>query len=215
NKGKETVKTTKITFAAEELESIFFRSKGLSVLSNITGEEINVGHMEVMDTAKCLSDQEKEAIRKKVFVIRERLHMRNTGILFMEFLGNTVFIPVIEIEVDFYTEDWGRFGKTTGVHIETNALLGKISPVIKDAGEIKQNIGEMITQKEPVVKVFSRYKKLLFKEDIEYEEHLEQRESKEKPIKEHQELFEEDFWLQDGGGSLYDAWWNRFLERRD
>ncbi|OIR55928.1 MAG: uncharacterized protein A8A55_3327, partial [Amphiamblys sp. WSBS2006] len=70
NKGKETVKTTKITFAAEELESILFRNKGLSVLSNITSEEINVGHMAVIDTAKCLSNEEKEEIRKKVFVIR-------------------------------------------------------------------------------------------------------------------------------------------------
>ncbi|OIR57061.1 MAG: uncharacterized protein A8A55_2181 [Amphiamblys sp. WSBS2006] len=193
NKGKETVKNTKITLAAGEMESIFFRNQGLSVLSSITNEKINTGYMAVIDTAKCLSNEEKEEIRKKVFVIRERLHMRNTGILFMEFLGNTVFIPVIEIEVDCCTEDYW-FGKTTGVHIETNALLEKISPGIKGAGYIKQKIGEMITQKEPVVKAFSRYPKLVFEEDIENEEKHELKESEEKPIAECQdcEEFKED-----------------------
>ncbi|OIR55968.1 MAG: uncharacterized protein A8A55_3287, partial [Amphiamblys sp. WSBS2006] len=100
--------------------------------------------MEVMDTAKCLSNEEKEKIKKKTFVLREKLYMRNTGIFFMELLGNTVFIPVIEVEVDCCTEDWGGFGKTTGIHIKTNALLEKISPGIKGARVMKQNIGEMI-----------------------------------------------------------------------
>ncbi|OIR58380.1 MAG: uncharacterized protein A8A55_0837 [Amphiamblys sp. WSBS2006] len=181
---------TKITFAAEELESIWFRNQGLSVLSSITNKKIIVRHMKVMDTVDCFSNEEKEEARKKEFVIRERLYMRNTGILFMELLGNTVFIPVIEIEVDFYTEDWGRFEETIGVHIETNALLEKISPGIKDARKIKQNIGEMITQKESVVKAFSRYQKLLFEEDIEYEEQHELRESEEQPIAECQEYEE-------------------------
>ncbi|OIR55744.1 MAG: uncharacterized protein A8A55_3511, partial [Amphiamblys sp. WSBS2006] len=102
NKGKNELLNTKITLVAEEMENICFRAKGLSVLSSITNKKINVRQMEVMDTAKCFSNEEKEEIRKKTFVIREKLYMRNTGILFMELLGNTVFIPVIEIEVDFY-----------------------------------------------------------------------------------------------------------------
>ncbi|OIR56088.1 MAG: uncharacterized protein A8A55_3166, partial [Amphiamblys sp. WSBS2006] len=193
-KGKEAVKNTKITFAAEELESIFFGNQGLSVLLSITNRKINTGYMAVMDTAKCLSNEEKEAIRKKEFVIREKLYMKNTGILFLELFGNTAFIPVMEVEIDCSQEHWGRFEETIGVHIETNALLEKISPGIKDAGEIKQKIGEMITQKEPVVKVFSRYQKLLFEEDIEHEEQRELRESEEKPIAECQwrEEFKED-----------------------
>ncbi|OIR56040.1 MAG: uncharacterized protein A8A55_3214, partial [Amphiamblys sp. WSBS2006] len=233
---KNELKNTKITLAAGEMDRVLFRSKGLSVLLSITNRKISTGYMKVVNTMNCLSDQEKEAIRKKVFVIREKLHMRNTGIFFMELLGNTVFIPVIEIEIDCFTEDYG-FGKTTDIHIETNALLEKISPGIKGVEEIKQKIGEMIAQKEPVVKAFSRYPKLVFEEDIEHEEKRETGEEKEQPIKECQGFVEEgfnllggspvmhipdalvspedDFWLQDGGGSLYDALWNRFFERRD
>ncbi|OIR56513.1 MAG: uncharacterized protein A8A55_2740 [Amphiamblys sp. WSBS2006] len=150
--------------------------------------------MAVMDTVDCLSKEEKEEAKKKEFVIRERLYMKNTGIFFMELLKKTVFIPVIEIEIDCCTEDWGWFGKTTGIHVETNALLWKICLEIKDTGEIKQNIREMIAQKEPVVKAFSRYPKLLFKEDIEYEEQHELKESKEQPITKPQdcEEFKED-----------------------
>ncbi|OIR57126.1 MAG: uncharacterized protein A8A55_2115, partial [Amphiamblys sp. WSBS2006] len=149
---KNALKNTKLTLAAGEMESIWFRSKGLSVLLSLTNKKINTGYMTVMDTVNCLSNEEKEEIRGKEFVIREKLYMRNTGILFMEFLGRTVFIPVIEVEIDCCTEDWGGFKKTIGVNVETNALLEKISPGIKGARVMKQNIGEMITQKEPVVK---------------------------------------------------------------
>ncbi|OIR56023.1 MAG: uncharacterized protein A8A55_3231, partial [Amphiamblys sp. WSBS2006] len=151
SKGRGS-KRTKLTLVAEKMESILFRSKGLSVLLGITNEKINTGYMAVMDTVGCFSDQEKEEAKKKEFVIREKLYMKNTGIFFMELLKKTVFIPVIEIEIDCCTEDWGWFEETTGIHVETNALLWKISSEIKDTGEIKQKIGEMITQKDPVVK---------------------------------------------------------------
>ncbi|OIR55858.1 MAG: uncharacterized protein A8A55_3395, partial [Amphiamblys sp. WSBS2006] len=139
-------------------------------------------------------NEEKEEIRGKEFVIREKLYMRNTGILFMEFLGRTVFIPVIEIEIDRFKEDWGWFGKTIGIYVGTNALLEKISPGIKGARVMKQNIGEMIAQKEPIVKVFSRYQKLVFEEDLGYEEQREQGETKEQSIAKFQEReeFKED-----------------------
>ncbi|OIR55991.1 MAG: uncharacterized protein A8A55_3262, partial [Amphiamblys sp. WSBS2006] len=203
-----------------------------------TNEKINTGYMAVMDTVDCLSKEEKEEAKKKEFVIREKLYMKNTGIFFMELLKKTVFITVIEIEIDCCTEDWGWFEETTSIHIETNALLGNISPGTKDVGEIEQKIGEMITQKDPVVSAVLGYPKLLFEEDIEHEEQRETGEEKEQPIKECQGFVEENynllggspvmympdalffpeedfFWLQDGGGSLYDAWWDRFLEGRD
>ncbi|OIR56977.1 MAG: uncharacterized protein A8A55_2272 [Amphiamblys sp. WSBS2006] len=148
---------------------------------SITNKNINVRHMAVMDTASCLSEQEKEEIRKKVFVIREKLYMKDTGIFFMELLGKTVFIPVIEIEIDRCTANLGGFEKTIGIHVETNALLENISPGIKDAGEIKQKIRGMITQKEPVVKAFSKYQKLVFEDNIEHEEQHEQGKSREQP----------------------------------
>ncbi|OIR55840.1 MAG: uncharacterized protein A8A55_3414, partial [Amphiamblys sp. WSBS2006] len=102
--GKKTLWSTRITLAVGEMESICFGGKGLSVLSRITNEKINARHMAVMDILGGF-EQEKEEAKKKEFVIRERLHMRNTGILFMECLENTVFIPVIEIEVDCFTKN--------------------------------------------------------------------------------------------------------------
>ncbi|OIR56607.1 MAG: uncharacterized protein A8A55_2644 [Amphiamblys sp. WSBS2006] len=120
--------------------------------------------------------------------------MRNTGILFMECLGNTASIPVIEIEVDRCIENWGGFGKTTGIHIETNALVENISPDIESAGKMKQKIGEMITQKETVVKNKKGYQKLVFEEDLGHEKQSEAGESEEQPITEYQvfEEFKED-----------------------
>ncbi|OIR56702.1 MAG: uncharacterized protein A8A55_2550 [Amphiamblys sp. WSBS2006] len=170
------------------MERIVFGEKGLSVLSIITNKKINVRHMEVMDIVKCLSNEEKEKIKKKEFVIRERLYMKNTGIFFMELLGETVFIPVIEIVVDCYTEYWGRFEKTIGVHVETNALLGKISP------GIKQNIEEIVAQKKVVVENKPGYQKLVFEEDPKHEEQRGSEESSEQPGIEYQELeeFKED-----------------------
>ncbi|OIR55941.1 MAG: uncharacterized protein A8A55_3313, partial [Amphiamblys sp. WSBS2006] len=109
----------------------------------ITNKKIDVRNMAVMDIT-CFFGREKEEAKKKEFVIREKLYVKNTGILFLECLGNTVFIPVIEIEMDCCMEYWGGFGKTTGIHIKTNALVGNIST------EMKQKIGEMITQKETV-----------------------------------------------------------------
>ncbi|OIR57130.1 MAG: uncharacterized protein A8A55_2118 [Amphiamblys sp. WSBS2006] len=200
---KETVKKTKITLAAGEMESILFRNQGLSVLLSLTNEKINTGYMAVMDTMCCFSDQEKEKIRGKEFVIRERLHMKNAGILFLELLGKTVFIPVIEIEVDRFTVNCGGFRKINEVHIETNALLEKISPGIKSAGYIKQKIGEIIAQKEPVVKAFSRYQKPLFEEDIEHEEQHEQGESREQPTTKSQ-------WREEIGMDACRCWFSRY-----
>ncbi|OIR56907.1 MAG: uncharacterized protein A8A55_2341 [Amphiamblys sp. WSBS2006] len=159
--------------------------------------------MAVIDTVDCFSKKEKEEIRGKEFVIRERLYMRNTRILFMELLGETVFIPVIEIEVDCFMENLGRLEKIAGVHVETNALLEKISPGIKSVWEMKQKIGGMIAQKEPVVKVFSRYQKLLFEEDIEHEEQPEPRGSKEKPIPKSQ-------WREEIGMDACRYWFSRY-----
>ncbi|OIR55839.1 MAG: uncharacterized protein A8A55_3416, partial [Amphiamblys sp. WSBS2006] len=104
--GKKALGRAKITLASREMERIVFGEKGLSVLSSITNEKINVRHMAVMDI-KCFFEQEKEETKKKEFVIRERLYVRNTGILFLECLRNTVFIPAIEIEVDCCMEYWG------------------------------------------------------------------------------------------------------------
>ncbi|OIR55599.1 MAG: uncharacterized protein A8A55_3655, partial [Amphiamblys sp. WSBS2006] len=111
--------------------------KGVSVLSSITNKKIDARHMAVMDTIDRVSDREKEKIRKKEFVIRERLHMRNTGIFFLECLGNTVFIPAIEIEVDCWEGSWYGFGKTTGIHVETNALVKNISQKMEGVGKMK------------------------------------------------------------------------------
>ncbi|OIR57040.1 MAG: uncharacterized protein A8A55_2208, partial [Amphiamblys sp. WSBS2006] len=241
NKIKTPFKNTKITLVSEEMESISFKDKGLYVLLCITNEKIDVRHMTVVDMMDCLSNEEKEKIKKKVFVIRERLYMKNTGIFFMELLRETVFIPVIEVEVDCFTKDWGRFGKTIGVHVETNALLWNIGPGIKGAGEIKEKIGEMITQKEPVVENKNGYPKLVFKEDLEHEEQREQGESKEQFVAEYQ-VFEEfrdcldsnllgespiiyipddlvfrgdAFWLQGEGGSPDDSCWDHLFEDSD
>ncbi|OIR58405.1 MAG: uncharacterized protein A8A55_0805 [Amphiamblys sp. WSBS2006] len=169
-----------MTFAVGEMESIVFGSKGLSVLSSITNEKINVRHMTVVDTIDCFS---KEEAKKKEFVIRERLYMRNTGIFFLECLWNTVFIPVIEIKVDCWKEHWGRFEEIIDINIKTNALMENNTD-----HKIKQKIGEMITQKETVVKKEFGYQKLVFKEDLEYEEQNEPVESEEQPITEYQEL---------------------------
>ncbi|OIR55622.1 MAG: uncharacterized protein A8A55_3632, partial [Amphiamblys sp. WSBS2006] len=116
-KGKQALGSTKITLVSGEMERIVFGEKGLSVLPIITNEKIDVRHMEVMDIT-FFFDREKKEIKKKVFVIRERLHMRNTGIFFMELLGKTVFIPVIEIEVDRFTKNWGGLGKTVGYYMQ-------------------------------------------------------------------------------------------------
>ncbi|OIR55818.1 MAG: uncharacterized protein A8A55_3437, partial [Amphiamblys sp. WSBS2006] len=151
-RGEKTLGSTEITLSVGEIENIVFRSKGLSVLSRITNEKVDVRHMAVMDIIDCFSEEEKEEAKKKEFVIRERLYMKNTGILFLELLGDTVFIPVIEIEIDCCMEHWGGFEETVGIHIKTNALVENISPEIESAREIKQKIGEMIKQKEAVVK---------------------------------------------------------------
>ncbi|OIR56196.1 MAG: uncharacterized protein A8A55_3058, partial [Amphiamblys sp. WSBS2006] len=95
SKGKKALESTEITLAVEWMESIVFGEKGLSVLPSITNKKIDVRYMAVMDILGVFEKEEKEA-KKKEFVIRERLHMRNTGIFFLECLGNTVFIPVIE-----------------------------------------------------------------------------------------------------------------------
>ncbi|OIR56151.1 MAG: uncharacterized protein A8A55_3102 [Amphiamblys sp. WSBS2006] len=115
--------------------------------------------------------------------------MRNTGIFFMELLGETTFIPVIEIEVDSCTKNWGWVGKTTGIHVGTNALVEKII-----YHKIKQKIREIVTQKETVVKNKNGYQKLVFEEDCKNEEQSETGESEENPITEYQELevFKED-----------------------
>ncbi|OIR55787.1 MAG: uncharacterized protein A8A55_3467 [Amphiamblys sp. WSBS2006] len=113
--------------------------------------------------------------------------MRNTGILFMECLENTVFIPVIEIEVDCFTKNWGGVEKTNSIHIGTNALVENISPGIASAGEIKQTIREIVTQKKVVVDNNFGYQKLVFEEDFRHGEQNETGESAEKPITEYQE----------------------------
>ncbi|OIR55859.1 MAG: uncharacterized protein A8A55_3396, partial [Amphiamblys sp. WSBS2006] len=156
-------------------ESICFGRKGLSVLSRITNKKIDVRYMAVMDIMSFFEQEEKEEAKKKEFVIRERLYMRNTGILFLEFLRNTVFIPVIEIEVDCRTNNWGWFGKTTSINIETNALVGNIST------EIKQMIGEIVTQKETAMDNKNGYRKLVFEEDSGHGEQSESEKSSEQP----------------------------------
>ncbi|OIR58368.1 MAG: uncharacterized protein A8A55_0838 [Amphiamblys sp. WSBS2006] len=126
------------------METIFFRSNGLSALSNITNKKINVRHMAVINTMNCFSKKEKKEIKRKEFVIREKLHMRNTGIFFMELLGGTVFIPVIEIEVDCFMATLGRLEKIAGVHVETNALLENIKTQTEDVGCIEETIKQAI-----------------------------------------------------------------------
>ncbi|OIR56179.1 MAG: uncharacterized protein A8A55_3074, partial [Amphiamblys sp. WSBS2006] len=179
-RGK-ALENTEITLVSGKMENIEFGGKGLSVLSSITNKKIDVRHMTVTDIT-CFFEQEKEEAKKKEFMIRERLYVRNTGILFLECLRNTVFIPVIEIEMDRCMEYWGGFGKTTGIHIKTNALVGSIST------EIKQKIGEMITQKETVVDNKFGYPKLVFEDDSNHGEQNEAGESSEQPITNYQEL---------------------------
>ncbi|OIR56694.1 MAG: uncharacterized protein A8A55_2558 [Amphiamblys sp. WSBS2006] len=178
--------STEITLVSGEMEGICFRRKGFSVLLGITNEKINVGNMAVIDIAS-FSDQEKEEAKKKEFAIREKLYMKNTGIFFLECLGNTVFIPVIKIEVDCWKEHWGRFEETTDIHIETNILVRNISPEIEGAVEIKQVIGEMVAQKKVVVDNKLGYPKLAFEE---YSKHGEQSEAEEQPSTEYQILEE-------------------------
>ncbi|OIR56639.1 MAG: uncharacterized protein A8A55_2613 [Amphiamblys sp. WSBS2006] len=119
-----------------------------------------------MDTMYCLSEEEKYEIKKKEFVIKETLYMESTGILFLELLGETVFIPVIKIEVDYWKEHWGGFKEAIGIHVETNALLENINQEIEGAWEIKQKIGEMVAPKETAVESEFGYPKVVFKEDF-------------------------------------------------
>ncbi|OIR56178.1 MAG: uncharacterized protein A8A55_3076 [Amphiamblys sp. WSBS2006] len=99
----------------------------------------------------------------------------------MECLGNTVFVPVIEIEANCWKEHWGGFDETFGIYIKTNALVENISP------KTKQMIGEMIAQKETVVKTKNGYQKLVFEEDLKHGEQGESEESEEQLITEHQD----------------------------
>ncbi|OIR55799.1 MAG: uncharacterized protein A8A55_3455, partial [Amphiamblys sp. WSBS2006] len=179
-KGKKELESTKITLAVRGMKSIEFGEKGLSVLPSITNKKIDVRNMAVMDIT-CFFGREKEETKKKEFVIRERLYVRNTGIFFLECLGNTVFIPVIEIEVDCFTKNWGGFEKTTGIHIETNAVVENI------ISKIKQRIREIVTQKKVVVENKFGYPKLVFEEDSKHGEQNETGKSEEKPITEYQE----------------------------
>ncbi|OIR58403.1 MAG: uncharacterized protein A8A55_0808 [Amphiamblys sp. WSBS2006] len=237
DKGKKAFRTTKITLVSGEMENICFWEKGLSVLPIITNKKINVRQMEVMDIVG-FSDQEKEETKKKEFVIREKLYMRNTGIIFLELLGNTIFIPVIEIEINRCMENWGGFGEKTGTHIKTNALVENINKEIGNTREIKQTIGEMITQKEAVVKKEFGYQKLVFEEDSKYGEQRETGESSEELGTEYQvfeefkeyysllegsldgyipdDLFfpEEDWYLKYEEVSLDDTCWNHLFEGR-
>ncbi|OIR55945.1 MAG: uncharacterized protein A8A55_3309, partial [Amphiamblys sp. WSBS2006] len=81
-KGKKALESTKITLAVRGMKSIEFGEKGLSVLPSITNKKIDVRNMAVMDIT-CFFEQEKEEAKKKEFVIRERLYMKNTGIFFL------------------------------------------------------------------------------------------------------------------------------------
>ncbi|OIR55776.1 MAG: uncharacterized protein A8A55_3478, partial [Amphiamblys sp. WSBS2006] len=189
--GKKALRSTEITLVSGEMESISFWEKGLSVLPSITNEKINVRHMAVMDIT-CFFDREKEEIKRKEFVIKEKLYMKNTGIFFLEVFRNTVFIPVIEIEVDSCMGNWGGFGKTTGINIKTNALVENIIDP-----QIKQTVGEMVTQKKTDVDNETGYPKLVFKEDPKHEEQRESEESSEQPRTGCQvlEVFKEDYSL--------------------
>ncbi|OIR57085.1 MAG: uncharacterized protein A8A55_2162 [Amphiamblys sp. WSBS2006] len=173
NKGKKELESTEITLVSGEMESIMFGGKGLSVLSCIANEKIDVRNMAVMDI---VGVSYREKTKKKKFVIRERLYMRNTGIFFFELLGNTVFIPVIEIEVDCYTKDLGRFEETTGINIKTNALVEKFNH------QIKQMMGEIVIQKKTVMKNEFGYQRLVFEEDSKHGEQNETGELEEQPI---------------------------------
>ncbi|OIR56469.1 MAG: uncharacterized protein A8A55_2785 [Amphiamblys sp. WSBS2006] len=163
--------------------------------------------------------------------------MRNTGIFFLELLENTVFIPVIEIEVNRCIEHWGGFGKTVGINVGTNALMERIDQEIKGAGEIKQKTGEIVKQKKIVVKKEFGYPKLVFEEDSKHGEQRESEKSGEQPstgcqmfgaFKEDytmlegslgtqmlEDLFfpEEDWCFQDER-VFVDPFWNHFLEGR-
>ncbi|OIR56382.1 MAG: uncharacterized protein A8A55_2871, partial [Amphiamblys sp. WSBS2006] len=183
NNGEKPLEKTKMTLGVWEMESIVFGSKGVSVLSSITNEKIDVRHMAVMDIVGFF-EKEKEETKKKEFVIRERLYMRNTGIFFLECLGNTAFIPVIKIEVDCCMEYLGGFEETIGIHVETNVLVEKIDP------QIKQKIGGMIAQKKIVVKNEFGYQKVVFEEDSKHGEQSESKKSNEQPITGCQELEE-------------------------
>ncbi|OIR56538.1 MAG: uncharacterized protein A8A55_2718 [Amphiamblys sp. WSBS2006] len=190
---KDALEKNKIKLVSEELENISFKYKGLSALLAITNRKIKVRHMAVLDTDICFSRQEKEEIIGKTFVIREKLYMKNTGVFFVELLGNTVFIPVIEIEIDCCTEDWRGFKKTNDIRVETNALLKSIKTQIKGARYIEKAIQQVIAQKETVVENNSGYPKLVFEEDNNHEEQNEQGESEEQSAAECQihEVFKE------------------------
>ncbi|OIR56467.1 MAG: uncharacterized protein A8A55_2787 [Amphiamblys sp. WSBS2006] len=175
SRGKQALESTEITLFSGEMESIVFGEKGLSVLPSITNDKIDARHMTVMD----IVGVSKEEAKKKEFVVRERLYMRNTGIFFMEFLENTVFIPVVEIEVDCCMEHLGGFEETVDIHVGTNTLVENIIDP-----KIKQKIGEMVIQKETVVKNNFGYQKVVFEEDSKHGEQNETRESEEHPITE-------------------------------
>ncbi|OIR56692.1 MAG: uncharacterized protein A8A55_2557, partial [Amphiamblys sp. WSBS2006] len=179
----KALENTEITLVSGEMKSIEFGEKGLSVLPSITNKKIDVRNMAVMDIAGVFEKEEKEKAKKKEFVIRERLYMRNTGIFFLECLGNTAFIPVVKIEINHFLKKWGRFGKITGIHVETNALVGN-----NNDPQIKQTIREMITQKKTVVKNETGYPKLVFEEDFRHGEQSEMGKSSEQPITNYQEL---------------------------
>ncbi|OIR58584.1 MAG: uncharacterized protein A8A55_0631, partial [Amphiamblys sp. WSBS2006] len=98
DKRKKALESTEITLVSREMESIVFGESGLSVLTSITNEKIKIRYMAVIGIVGVFEKEEKEEAKKKEFVIRERLYVKNKGIFFLECLGNTVFIPVIEIK---------------------------------------------------------------------------------------------------------------------
>ncbi|OIR58411.1 MAG: uncharacterized protein A8A55_0807 [Amphiamblys sp. WSBS2006] len=142
--------------------------------------------------------------------------------VYAKHIGNTVFIPVIKIEVDCCTENWGWFEEITGIHFKTDALAEN-----NIDHKIKQKIGEMITQKETVVKKEFGYQKLVFEEDSKHREQRETGESNEQPSTGFQ-AFKEDYSLLEGTPDMHmleendcfhdeeviDPFWNRFLEGR-
>ncbi|OIR56125.1 MAG: uncharacterized protein A8A55_3129, partial [Amphiamblys sp. WSBS2006] len=86
---------------AKEMESICLEGS-MVFLSHIANDKIDVRRMEIADILGRPSypeEDEEMMLKRKEFVIRERLYMRNAGIFFMLFLAKATFIPTIEIEM--------------------------------------------------------------------------------------------------------------------
>ncbi|OIR58455.1 MAG: uncharacterized protein A8A55_0769 [Amphiamblys sp. WSBS2006] len=181
--GEDTLAGKRIKLGAEGLECICLRKGGLHFLLSIENEEIRARNMEVVNTKRTLfSEKEQEEVKKKKFVIGQRLYMRNSGVLFLLFLGEKNYIPEIEIEFDSYLQDWRCLRKGLGKrslgenYVETNFFLMVYAG--PNMGGIENLIEKIIRQKRIVLGTVSGHPTLVFDQEPCLSEDIEELEDK-------------------------------------